>query len=102
MVSKVPAVGKNVITAVSTVAKPEAVAVLNQKLEMNVWAQPSRKSPNGELLKDGAIQRASVSTLGEELRFAKANPDGVGFYKREDLSTMASGGSYAWSSPWDR
>jgi len=54
-------VAKQAITAISTVAKPEAVAVLNQKLELNVWATPSRKSPNGEKLKDGAIQRASVS-----------------------------------------
>ena len=29
MVSKAPAVGKNAITAIATVAKPEAVAVLN-------------------------------------------------------------------------
>ena len=62
MVSKAPQVAKQVITAISTVAKPEAVAALNQKLELNVWATPSRKSPNGEKLKDGAIQRASVST----------------------------------------
>jgi hypothetical protein len=55
MVSKAPAVAKNAISAISTVAKPEAVAVLSQKLEMNIWATPSRKSPNGEKLKDGAI-----------------------------------------------
>ena len=101
MVTRVPAVGKHAISAVSSVAKPEAAAVLTQKLDMNVWAQPSRKSPNAEQLKDGAIQRMSVSTGGEALRYVKANPDGIGFYKREDLSTLASGGSFTWSSPWD-
>ena len=48
MASKVPSVGKTAITAISSVAKPEAAAVLNQKLDLNVWATPSRKSPNGE------------------------------------------------------
>ena len=100
MVSKAPAVAKNAISAVSTVAKPEAVAVLNNKLEHNVWCQPSRGSPNGEQLKDGAIQRASVMTSGEELRFVKANPDGVGYYKREELNVKASAGSAVWSDPW--
>ncbi len=101
MVSKIPAVGKNVVTAVSSVSKPEAMAVLNQKLDLNVWATPSRSSPNGEQLKDGAIQRASVSTSGDQLRSVAANPDGVGFYKREELNVKASAGSYVWSSPWD-
>ena len=66
-----------------------------------MWAQPSRAHPNGEKLKDGAIQRASVSTQGEALRYVKANPDGVGFYKREELNVKASGGFYQWSNPWD-
>ena len=99
--SKAPALAKNAITAISTVAKPEAAAVLNQKLDLNVWAQPSRKSPNGEKLKDGAIQRASVSTSGDELMFLKANPEGVGFYKREELNYKASAGGAMWASPWD-
>lgn len=55
MVSKIPVVGKNAVTAVSTCVKAEAVATLNQKLDLNIWSQPSRKSPNGEQLKDGAI-----------------------------------------------
>ncbi len=55
MVSKIPVVGKNAVTAVSSVSKPEALAVLNQKLDLNVWATPSRRSPNAEQLKDGAI-----------------------------------------------
>ncbi len=101
MVSKAPSLAKNAISAVSTVAKPEAVAVLNQKLDSNIWATPSRRSPNGEQLKDGAIQRASVMTSGDELRFVKANPDGVGFYKREELNVRASSGSVVWSNPWD-
>ena len=55
MASKVPQVGKTAITAVSSVAKPEAAALLNSKLDLNIWATPSRRSPNGEKLKDGAI-----------------------------------------------
>jgi hypothetical protein len=99
MVSKAPALFRHSITTTATVVKPEALAVLNQKLELNMWAQPSRKSPNGALLKDGAIQRQSVSTMGEELRFVKANPDGVGFYKREELNRKAEKGSFYWSDP---
>ena len=48
MVSKAPALAKNAITAVSTVAKPETAAVLTNKLDMNIWATPSRCSPNAE------------------------------------------------------
>jgi len=48
MVSKVPMVGKQAITAVSSVAKAEAAPALVQKLDMNVWASPSRGSPNAE------------------------------------------------------
>lgn len=66
-----------------------------------MWATPSRRSPNAEQLKDGAIQRASVSASNDELRFTKANESGVGFYKREELNVKASGGSFYWSSPWD-
>ena len=65
MASRVPAVGKHAITAVSSVSKPEAAAVLTQKLDLNIWATPSRRSPNAEQLKDGAIQRMSVSTTGD-------------------------------------
>ena len=68
---------------------------------MNIWAQPSRKSPNGEQLKDGAIQRASVSTLGEKLKYVKANPEGIGFYKREELNVKSSAGAYLWCNPWE-
>ena len=74
MVSKVPSVGKNAITAVSSCVKPEAVATINSKLDLNIWATPSRSSPNAEQLKDGAIQRASVSTQGDQLMYVKANP----------------------------
>ena len=93
--------GKNAVTAISRVVKEETAAALTGKLTNNVWATPSRLSPNGEKLKDGAIQRASVSVQGDALRFVKANPDGIGFYKREELNTKASSG-YCWSSPWDK
>jgi len=100
MASKIPVVGKNAITAVSTVLKPEAVAVLDDKLHHNIWATPSRSSPNAEQLKDGAIQRASVQPQGDALRFVKANPHHIGQYKREELNTKASA-SFWHSSPWD-
>ena len=38
MVSKIPAIGKHAVTAVSSVVKPEALAVLNEKLDLNIWA----------------------------------------------------------------
>ena len=53
-------ISKNAVTAVSRAVSAEAVAVVNDKLVHNVWATPSRCSPNGEKLKDGAIQRMSV------------------------------------------
>ena len=43
------------ITAISKVVNAESAVVLNNALEMNIWSQPSRSSPNGEKLKDGAI-----------------------------------------------
>ena len=46
---------KSTVTAVSRVVKAETAVALSQKLEGNVWAQPSRCSPNAEKLKDGAI-----------------------------------------------
>ena len=49
------------VTAISKVVNAESQVVLQNALEMNVWSQPSRGSPNGEKLKDGAIQRASVT-----------------------------------------
>ena len=93
--------GKSAVTAVSRVLREETAAALTQKLDGNVWATPSRASPNGEKLKDGAIQRASVSTSGDQLEFVSQNPDGIGHYKREELNVKASGGLYQWSSPWD-
>ena len=93
---------KNAVTAISRVVREETAVALNQKLVNNVWAQPSRSSPNGEKLKDGAIQRASVSTQGDALEFVKANPAGIGTYKREELNTKASQFASFWAAPWDR
>ena len=81
---------KQAVTAISRVVKEETAAALTQKLTGNVWATPSRTSPNGAKLQDGAIQRASVSTQGDALMYVKANEAGVGFYKREELNTKAS------------
>ena len=62
------------IIAVSLAVKADAVVVLNQKLEGNFWATPSRDSPNGERLKDGAIQRMSVSVPWDRLAWTYLNP----------------------------
>ena len=53
-------------------------------------------------MQDGAIQRASVSNNREAQLFVKANPEGVGFYKRPELNTKASSGAAYFSNPWDR
>ena len=49
------------VTAISKVVNAESQVVVQNALENNIWAQPSRGSPNGEKLKDGAIQRMSVT-----------------------------------------
>ena len=90
------------VTAVSRVVREETAAALTGKLNGNIWATPSRASPNGEKLKDGAIQRASVSTQGDALSYVKANPAGIGTYKREELNVKAGAQAIYWSSPWDR
>ena len=48
------------VTAVSRALTQEAQAAVSQKLVTNIYATPSRDSPNAEKLKDGAIQRGSV------------------------------------------
>lgn len=50
---------------------------------------PSRAHPNAEKLKDGAIQRMSVSPDRYSLH-VKVNTDKVGFYKREQNDETAS------------
>ena len=54
-------VSKTGITAISRVVNAESQLVVQKALDNNIWAQPSRASPNGEKLKDGAIQRMSVT-----------------------------------------
>ena len=94
-------VSKTGITAISRVVNAESQLVVQKALDNNIWAQPSRASPNGEKLKDGAIQRMSVTDQGAKLRNVAANPDGIGFYKREELNVKSGPGSYVWSNPWD-
>ena len=60
-----------------------------------------RSSPNGEKLKDGAIQRLSVQPSNEQLMFVSQNPKGIGVYKRPDMSCLAGNSGYFYSSPWD-
>lgn len=66
----------------------------------NVWAVASRSSPNAEKLKDGAIQRMSVSPDRYNLH-VKSNSDKVGFYKRPELTERASSFLTINSLPWD-
>ena len=65
----------------------------------NVYAAPSRLSPNGPQLKDGAVQRASVQVDRNDLHY-KTNTDKVGVYKREELNIRASAGAES-LTPWD-
>ena len=48
---------KSIVTRVTQ----EAMEAISQKLVNNVWAIPSRSSPNAAKLQDGAIQRISVT-----------------------------------------
>ena len=65
----------------------------------NGYAAPSRLSPNGPQLKDGAVQRASVQVDRSDLHY-KTNTDKVGVYKREELNVSASAGAES-LTPWD-
>ena len=84
------------------VVKQETAVALAQKLEHNVYAFSSRDHPNGDKLADGAIQRASVQPQGEALNYVKANPDGVGVFKRWELNQKTSGLAAMHQTPWDR
>ena len=67
---------------------------------MNPWAQSSRLHPNADKLKDGAVQRKSVSATSDELRYVSQNENGVGSYKRAELNSQATR-EFCWTSPWD-
>ena len=88
------------ISAVSRVVTQEALEAVSQKLVNNIWAIPSRSSPNADKLIDGAIQRLSVTPDRSALQ-VKVNTDKVGFYKRAELNERASGSAYLSSNPWD-
>ncbi len=88
------------ITAVSKVVTQEALEAVSQKLVNNVWAIPSRQTPNAEKLLDGAIQRMSVLPDRYDLQ-VKANTEKVGFYKRAEVNERASRSFYIHSNPWD-
>ena len=92
---------KVVTNALSIVLKAESAAVIQSKLANNIWATPSRDSPNGEKLQDGAIQRASVSVPRDKLAWTHMNPEKIGAYKRPELNTKASITSMKNMAPWD-
>ena len=88
------------ITSVSWVVNQEALEAISGALAKNVWAVPSRTNPNAEKLKDGAIQRQSVSPSRYALQVHE-NKDKVGFYKREQNDETASLSAYINSSVWE-
>ena len=45
------------ITMLSKAVTQEALEAVSAKLQNNIWAIPSRSSPNAAKLVDGAIQR---------------------------------------------
>ena len=77
------------ISSVSRVVNQQALEAITQKLTHNVWATPCRSSPNAEKLKDGAIQRISV-TPNRHLPQVSQNPNKIGLYKRGELNERAS------------
>jgi len=87
------------VTAVSRVVSAEAAAIVESKLDYNIWATPSRDSPNADRLKDGAIQRMSVSVPDDRIGHVSLNPEGIGSYKRAELNTRASPGFARNSNP---
>ena len=88
------------ITAVSKVVTKEAIEAVTNKLQHNIWALPSRTSPNAEQLKDGAIQRMAVAPNRYALH-VKENPEKIGFVKREEQNERASRSAYPMSNVWD-
>ena len=88
------------ITAVSKVLSQDALLVLENQLKRNVWAVATRANPNADKLKDGAIQRMSVTPSTTE-PYVKMNPELIGMYKRPELNEKAGATSYIHSNIWD-
>ncbi len=88
------------ISAVSKVVTQEALEAVSQKLTNNIWAIPSRSSPNASKLIDGAIQRASVLPDRSQVAVLE-NTERVGLYKREENNERASRSLLMHSNVWD-
>lgn len=93
-------ISKNIVTAVSRAVNSESALICSDKLALNVWAQPSRCSPNGEKLKDGAIQRASVVPSGVNMTHTHMNPEKIGAFKRAEHNVKSSGLDSRHIDPW--
>ena len=89
------------VTAVSRTLTQEAQLAVTQKLDFNIYATPSRDSPNAERLQDGAIQRASVQPSFEQLMYVSLNKKGVGVFQRPALNAIAGGSAYSNSCVFD-
>ena len=94
-------INKAVTTSLSIVAKAESAALVESKLANNIWATPSRTSPNADRLQDGAIQRASVSVPVNRLAFTHLNPEKIGYYKRPEHNEKCSTTAMKHMAPWD-
>ncbi|CDW85115.1 nadh dehydrogenase [Stylonychia lemnae] len=81
------------ITAVSKVVNQQALEAIQAKLVQNVWAIKTSLNPNADKLRDGAIQRASVSLPREDIH-PSFNTDKVGLYKRPQMDETSSGTAY--------
>lgn len=88
------------IASLAKVVNQQALETITSQLPRNIWAIPSRSSPNADKLIDGAIQRMSVVPDRHDLD-VKVNTDKVGFYKREELNERCSGTAYQYSNVWD-
>jgi len=80
--------------------KPQSLQALQDAMEHNIWAVPARDHPNADRLKDGALQRLATTPNQEHLQ-VKANPEKIGFFKREELNEKASSFGVQWSTIWN-
>ena len=94
-------INKAITTSLSIVVKAESTALIESKLANNVWATPSRTSPNAAKLQDGAIQRASVSVPAHKLAYTHMNPEKIGVYKRPEHNVKCSTTAMKHMAPWD-
>ena len=85
-------------TLAKVVSENASVAV-KKSLENNIYAVPTRASPNAAKLIDGAIQRASVQPSRTNVHVA-LNKEQAGFSAKPFQGTTSSGVGVWTSDPW--